>query len=198
MKIRIFVWAVCVLAVAAALFGLENLILQQQIAEKTLRLHVVANSNSQADQAHKLVVRDAVLAQVQTLTADCVDAYEAKTVILENLEQIARSAAQVSPYEIKVSLATERFPTRNYETFSLPAGEYPALRVQIGSAQGENWWCVVFPSLCTAATSDAVEQCAQVGGFEKTESDFISGGEDEYKLRFKTLEWLQKLRKIFS
>ena len=198
MKIRLFAWLLFVFAAAFVLFSSENLLLQQQIAEKTVRLHVVANSDSEADQAHKLEVRDAVLEEVNRLTKGCQDAQEARTVIEENLTCIAQAAAAVSPYEIRVSLGTERFDTRDYDTFTLPAGKYPALRVNIGAAEGKNWWCVVFPSLCTAATSDELEDCAQVGGFNDEETDLITGGEESYTFRFKALEWLQDLFGWFS
>ena len=96
-------------------------------------------------------------------------------------------------YDVQVRLGTEQFETRYYDTFTLPAGEYPALRVNLGKAQGHNWWCVVFPSLCTAATSDALERTAAVGGFDSEETELIEGGEEAYELRFKSFEWLQAL-----
>ncbi len=197
MKLRILLWAILVFGVAFVLFAAENLLLQQEIADKTLRLHVVANSDSEQDQAHKLQVRDAVLEHVSQLTADCKDAKEAETVIAKNLESIADAAKSVSPYEISVSLGNESFDTRYYETFTLPAGEYTALRVNIGEAKGKNWWCVVFPSLCTAATSSSVEDKAQTVGFDDAQTDFITGGEERYTFRFKTLQWLRELRKLF-
>lgn len=197
MKLRILLWAALVFAAAFVLFGAENLLMQRNIASKTVRLHVVANSDSAEDQSHKLTVRDRVLEYVQALTENCVSAEEAKKVISANLTEIADHAAQISTYPISVSLGTERFETRYYDTFTLPAGEYPALRVKIGEAKGKNWWCVVFPSLCTAATGTAVEECAAVGGFDDAESKLIIGGEEHYKLRFKALEWIEHLLKIF-
>ncbi len=197
-KTRIILWLSLVFAAAFVLFGAENLWMQRNIASKTVRLHVVANSDSDEDQAHKLLVRDRVLEFVQELTATCKTAKEAKTVIRTQLPEIANYAAQISSYDIRVSLGTEEFETRYYDSFTLPAGQYPALRVNIGNAQGKNWWCVVFPSLCTAATGTAVEECASVGGFDEAETSLITGGQEKYKLRFKTLEWMRKLRNIFS
>lgn len=198
MKFRIVLWVALVALTAYALFAAESFLMQRSLAEKTVRLHVVANSDSEADQAQKLRVRDAVLQEVATLTKDCTDAAQARTVIGQNLDAIEASAQRVltdegSAYAVRVSLGTEEFDTRYYETFTLPAGKYPALRVHIGAAEGKNWWCVVFPSLCMAATTDAVEEYAAVGGFDETETDFITGGEDKYEFRFKTLEWLQEL-----
>ncbi|MDR0889891.1 MAG: stage II sporulation protein R [Oscillospiraceae bacterium] len=203
MKTRIIVWVAFVALAAFGLYALDAMLMQKELAEKTVRLHVVANSDSQEDQEQKLRVRDAVLEEVGTLTATCKDAQEARTVIAENLEQLQSAAQEVlaaegSSYSVRVSLGVERFDTRYYDTFTLPAGKYPALRVQIGAAQGQNWWCVVFPSLCTAATSDAVEQSAMVGGFDETQTQFITGGEEEYSLRFKTLEWLKSIAAWFD
>lgn len=194
---RILIWVGLVFAVAFVLFGAENLLLQKEIADNTLRLHVVANSDSEEDQAHKLVVRDAVLRHVGALTANCTSADEAEMVISENLLSIQEAAQSVSDYDISVSLGEEAFDTRYYDTFTLPAGQYTALRVNIGQAEGKNWWCVVFPSLCTSATSDAVEQTAQTAGFGDAQTDFVVGGEERYVLRFKTLQWIKNIFDFF-
>ena len=197
MKIRIFIWLAAVFAMAFVLFAAENWILQQGIAENTLRLHVVANSDSEEDQAHKLVVRDAVLTKVEELTANCKGAEDAETVIMQNLSAIEEAAEDVSHYEISVSLGEELFDTRYYDTFTLPAGKYTALRVNIGQAQGKNWWCVVFPSLCTAASAESVSECAQTAGFDEGQTDLVVGGEERYVLRFKTLQWIKNIFDFF-
>lgn len=198
MKMRIVVWILTVALMASGLYAFEALLEQRSLAEKTVRLHVVANSDSDEDQALKLKVRDAVLSEVGTWTADCVNAAEARVVISGHLTQIAETAQQVlrdagRNDDVTVSLGVEQFDTRYYDTFTLPAGQYPSLRVKLGAAKGHNWWCVVFPSLCTAATSNALEKSAEVGGFDAAETELITGGETEYTLRFKTLEWLQKV-----
>lgn len=203
MKIRIFVWGLLVFFVAYALFALESVAVQRSLAEKTVRLHVVANSDSEADQAQKLRVRDAVLQTVGDLTADCQSADEARSVISESLEQIEAAAEETLCREgcdrpVRATLGIEPFATRYYDTFTLPAGQYPALRVTIGEGRGRNWWCVVFPSLCVAATSDTVEEYAEAGGFDPAEADLITGGEEKYELRFKTLDWVQRFLNWFE
>lgn len=203
MKFRILVWLVLVALMAAGLFAAETLLEQKNLASKTIRLHVVANSDSESDQEQKLRVRDAVLQRVSMLTADCSDAQAAQEQIASHLEEIRKTAqnvlyAEQSDYTVEASVGFEEFPTRRYDTFSLPAGSYPTLRINIGQAAGHNWWCVVFPSLCTAATAEELSDCAQTGGYDRTETALITGGEEEYKLRFKTLEWLQKLRQWFQ
>lgn len=198
MKKRFFLWLLLVAFTALVLGSVETLWTQQSLAEKTVRLHVVANSDSENDQAQKLRIRDAVLTEVSALTASCTDAQEARAVLSAHLSEVeaaasAAMAAEEQPYPVAVSLGIEEFPTRYYDTFTLPAGSYPALRVSIGAAGGHNWWCVVFPSLCTAATSDALKTCAEVGGLEDSETELITGGEEKYTLRFKSFEWLQQL-----
>ena len=198
MKFRIFLWVSAVFFSACLIYAGESLLQQRTLAQKTIRLHVVANSDSEEDQKNKLAVRDTVLRQVELLTRDCESAEQARETISENLRRIADAAAEVCNYDVKVSLQKESFETRHYDSFTLPAGEYPSLRIRIGRAQGKNWWCVVFPSLCTPATWEGVEEAALTGGFSREETELILGGEGEYRLRFKTLEWLRELKNWIS
>ena len=198
MKLRIFVWILLVFAAAFVLLGAESWLMQRDLANKTIRLHVVANSDSAEDQAQKLRVRDGIVEAVSHLTADCNTAQEAEAVLSAHLSELTQTAQQVlrqegSDYSAEALLTVEFFSTRNYDSFDLPAGKYPALRVNIGAAEGKNWWCVVFPSLCTAATGEAMEQAAQVGGYDDGEYRLITGGEQRYTLRFKLLEWLAEI-----
>ena len=193
MKSRWIMWILLVFFTAMCLLSVETLWTQHRLAEKTIRLHVVANSDSAEDQAQKLQVRDAVLEQVAQITETCSDAASAKREIALHIDEIREAAQKETAYDVQVRMGTEQFETRYYDTFTLPAGEYPALRVNLGKAQGHNWWCVVFPSLCTAATSDALERTAAVGGFDSEEMELIEGGEEAYELRFKSFEWLQAL-----
>lgn len=193
MKSRWIMWILLVFFTAMCLLSVETLWTQHRLAEKTIRLHVVANSDSAEDQTQKLQVRDAVLEKVAQITETCRDAVSAKKEIALHIDEIREAAQKETAYDVQVRLGTEQFETRYYDTFTLPAGEYPALRVNLGKAQGHNWWCVVFPSLCTAATSDALERTAAVGGFDSEETELIEGGEEAYELRFKSFEWLQAL-----
>ncbi len=194
MKIRILAWLLLVAFTAFCLGAVETLWTQERLADKTVRLHVVANSDTENDQAQKLAVRDAVLPVIGRLTADCANAGQARQVLAAHLPEIRAAAMTASGgRDVAASLAYEAFPTRQYDTFTLPAGTYPSLRIRIGAAQGHNWWCVVFPSLCFAATSDALEECAAVGGFQESETELITGGEETYVIRFKVFEWVQSL-----
>ena len=204
MKKRIFS-LVFVFTLALGLLSCAYLQAQQRrLAGKLIRLHVVANSDSPLDQAIKLRVRDAVLEAAETVMQGADDPEQALLEHLDILEAAAektsrrlnrslnRTANRDEP--IALTYESERFPTRYYETFSLPAGVYRTLRVTIGEGNGHNWWCVVFPSICTAASLDELESAAVSGGFTEGELRMITGADEGYTLKFKTLEWMQKLK----
>ena len=170
---------------------------QQRISEKIIRLHVVANSDSGADQAIKLHVRDAVLAAARQALQGAGDPQQAIAQALPALEAAANAAlaAQGSRETARVSFRRELFPTRDYDTFSLPSGVYRSLRVTIGAGGGHNWWCVIFPSLCVPATADGFVQAAEAGGFTRAEIGLMTQADEGYVLKFRSLELLQALKK---
>lgn len=163
---------------------------QQSFSEKMIRLHVVANSNSDEDQAIKLQVRDAVLEAAEGVTrATLPDALPKLQIVAEDCLRSLGSSCPVT-----VSLGSERFPTRVYDNFSLPAGVYTALRVTIGAGEGENWWCVAFPSICFRATAADLEHAAVSAGFTEQEVALITEAHQGYVLKFKVLELLEQLK----
>ena len=170
---------------------------QQRMSEKIIRLHVVANSDSGADQVIKLHVRDAVLAAAQQALQGADDPQQAIAQALPELEAAANAAlaAQGSRDTARVSFRRELFPTREYDTFSLPSGVYRSLRVTIGAGDGHNWWCVIFPSLCIPATADGFVQAAEAGGFTRAEIGLMTQADEGYVLKFRSLELLQALKK---
>ena len=170
---------------------------QQRMSEKIIRLHVVANSDSGADQAIKLHVRDAVLAAARQALQGAGDPQQAIAQALPQLEAAANAAlaAQGSRDTASVSFRRELFPTRDYDTFSLPSGVYRSLRVTIGAGGGHNWWCVIFPSLCVPATADGFVQAAEAGGFTRAEIGLMTQADEGYVLKFRSLELLQALKK---
>lgn len=164
---------------------------QTQLADHVIRLHVLANSDSEADQTLKLQVRDAVLEQTDTLLAGQQDAKQAASLLQNNLDILTQTAqdeilSRGYAYPVDVRLEETWFPTREYENVSLPAGNYLALRVLIGEAAGKNWWCVVFPSLCLSAVT---ETSLQAAGLSHGDYALISEEEQTYHIRFKTVEW---------
>ncbi len=173
---------------------------QTALAEKVIRLHVLANSDSQADQALKLRVRDRVLAGARPLLAQASNAGEAEVLLsgqLSYLTALARQEVlrQGYDYPVDVTLEDVWFPTRAYDAAALPAGTYRALRVVIGSGEGHNWWCVVFPSLCLPAVSETALQAA---GLSEGDVALITEDTPSYVLRFKTVEWWESLKHTLS
>ena len=169
---------------------------QTALADKLIRLHVVAASDSEEDQALKLQVRDAVLQQLHAILQGVDNREEAEARIRARLDELSRCAEETlqdagKPAPVAVSLAVENFPTREYDTFSLPAGYYTSLRIVIGEGQGHNWWCVVFPPLCTeAATEDEFQDM----GLTEEQQNLICGSGGGYVVRFRAMEWLSSLR----
>ena len=157
---------------------------QTEISDSLVRLHVIAASDEEAEQALKLRVRDAVLAYLAPKLEDAPDRDAAKELLgadLDGIREAAESAAEGRA--VTVTLSRERYPLRQYEGFALPAGEYESLRVVLGEGEGHNWWCVVFPPLCLSAAEG--EKLQSVMGRE----DYgILTEEEGYVLRFRILE----------
>lgn len=189
-------------AAFTALVMLGMLIADRQRLERDLiRLHVVANSDSGEDQAVKLQVRDAILANLDAQIGSFTDIDQAKAYLAAHLPELERIANQVLEQagfaeRAAVSLTDEEFPTRQYDTFSLPAGIYQSLRVVIGEGEGKNWWCVVFPSLCYGATSADVEDMAVSAGFSDPLANTLTR-EDGYEIRFFLLDCLGRVENFF-
>ena len=130
----------------------------EELPQNIVRLHVVANSNSQEDQAVKLLVRDAVLEECARWYQGVDSMEEASAQLCTHLQSIAEVARETlreqgAAYSAAAQVTEMYFPTRDYGDFSLPAGRYRTLRVTLGEGAGKNWWCVVFPSLCLPAAS---------------------------------------------
>ena len=157
---------------------------QTTLSSRLVRLHVIAVSDDDYEQALKLRVRDEVLAYISPRLDGVKSAHDAQRIIAAELDGI-RSAAETAAEgrSVLVTLSEEYYPTRNYEKFSLPAGRYQSLRVILGEGKGHNWWCVVFPPLCISAAEQ--EQAVE------SMSDDMKGivTEDEgYEYKFRILE----------
>jgi stage II sporulation protein R len=183
------------------LWGAWSLSQQDAIERKMIRLHVVANSDSEEDQALKLQVRDRVLAEATALLAQAEDRTAAQSLLQESLPALEQTAEQTlaslgCAEDVTAELEQTEFPTKDYDSFSLPAGKYTALRVVIGSGAGHNWWCVVYPPLCTTAASDW-EETAITAGLDQEDVGLMSetGG---YQLKFRSVELWEELRQWFS
>lgn len=169
---------------------------QVRLASQVIRLHVLANSDSEEDQALKLEVRDRVLETTSALLAGETEPQAAAVLLNQHLDDIAQSAAQEISAQghddrVEVRLEQTWFPTRQYQGISLPAGNYLALRVLIGAAEGHNWWCVVFPNLCLPAVS---ERALEASTLTPGQISLLQEEETSYVFRFKTLELWQSLK----
>ena len=174
-----------VAAVVMGVFAWGIVTDSQELREGLLRLHVVGASDAKADQDVKLLVRDAVLGSLEEGLQDLTDpqaAFDNVQRMLPQVEEAANRCLEAAGFSdtVAVSLTEEAFPTREYDTFSLPAGVYKALRVVIGEGEGRNWWCVVFPQLCTAGP-----EAVQTASLDDRLTDTLTG---EYEIRFWLLE----------
>lgn len=161
------------------------------LSERIIRMHVVAASDEPSEQAVKLEVRDAVSALLTPRLAACPGREEAERAVSESLGEIEEAARRVYGGDVSVTLCREEFPTRVYDTFALPAGEYESLRITLGAGEGHNWWCVVFPPICSAGSEEEV--FARLGN---EDASFITGG--GVVIRFRIAEWLARLAPRFG
>ena len=171
-----------------------------EIRENVLRLHVLANSDNEEDQALKLKVRDALLIESEKVFQNCKTEQEAVVSAKNHIRQFETVALNVVAdngfdYSVKVEVDETWFETRDYEEFSLPAGNYEALRVIIGKGEGHNWWCVMFPSICLPAASG---ENKDFKGVLKENTAEIVEQPKRYKARFKVVEIFEKARKNIS
>lgn len=194
-KVLIFALATLTILCAISLFPIHG---EAAIYDTVVRLHVVANSDSEEDQALKLEVRDAVIAVVSPAVEDCKTQSEAISAIekiIPEIESAARSviAEKGLSYKVSVALGQEYYPTKNYESCAFPEGEYASLRVLIGDSEGQNWWCCLFPPLClSSATSDdqkSNEDAFVSVGLTSDQYKIVTETNNpKYKARFKILE----------
>ena len=135
---------------------------EEEIYESVVRLHVLANSDSEEDQALKLKVRDGILEYTSQLVEDVENVPDAEKILYLNLDSIKEKASAIVRSEgfdqsVSVEIGRESYPTRKYGALSFPAGNYLSLKIMIGDATGQNWWCVLFPPLCLSAAEDTDE-----------------------------------------
>jgi len=196
--VKFLVAAASVILLSAMVISFLPVRGEEKIYGDVIRLHVIANSDSDYDQALKLKVRDAVLKTVSSYPAPA-DTSEAYCAIEEHRADIKESAASVlrecgSDDGVEVYFDKETYPVRYYDGFRLPAGEYTSLRVVIGEGGGHNWWCVLFPPLCTAASEKEREDDFLAAGFTTEQYRLIENSSgSKYKVRFKILEILSEV-----
>lgn len=194
MKKNIVLKLSAVAVIAACVFNIVSFANScEDVRRDVLRLHVVADSDSVTDQQLKLLVRDAVLEKGGELFDGTVTADEAESVITPKTKELEAVALNVLRQNgcnknVTITVGEEYFATRCYEDFTMPAGVYTAVRVNIGSAEGQNWWCVMFPPLCLPAAS------ADADAFFTDDEMKIVSSSPEYEPRFKIVEIYESLK----
>ena len=177
---------------------------EQKIYQDFIRLHVLANSDTEEDQNLKLEMRDYILGDIAALTKNCKDVTEAAEKIrdgLKNIESKAQDFINQKGYDYKVGaiLSREVYPERTYtdelgEVFTFPSGTYNSFIIKIGEAKGKNWWCVLFPPLCLSGTK--IEDELAVAGYSGEQVNILKKDKGaKYEIRFKILEILENLFK---
>ena len=174
------------LAVAAAnLLETEHTL--ETLEDNVIRLHILANSDSLEDQTKKLLVRDAVLRESDNWLSGCRTAEACSAAIREKLPEITQTSEKALRKEgcsdsVSVSFGTTDFPQRSYGDFTLPAGSYQSLNIAIGKAEGQNWWCIMYPALCVPAATLSPKTALPAAAQEMTQSP------EQYEIRLKTLD----------
>ena len=192
--IHLFVLAVIIAGMLLCLPFFDSC---EELTEDVLRVHILANSDSAADQSLKLSVRDRVLEGCSAYYTGCGSKAEALALTRDHLSEIEHIAADEIhrrgfDYPVRAEVGEMFFTTRYYDAFTLPAGCYDALRLTIGDGEGQNWWCVMYPSLCVGAAS------------EREMKDKLDDGEyqvvteAQYDFRFKLVEYWERLRSCFA
>ncbi len=196
MKFRaliIFTSLVLLMTVCSAAFPVNG---EVELYDKLIRLHVLANSDSEEDQRLKLKVRDAVLEYTEDAVSSCKSVDEAKNVMensKDNIQAVCEKAISDAGFDYPVSIrfGYEKYPEKTYNSVTLPSGDYYSVRVMIGEAEGHNWWCVLFPPLCVGAAKDE-RAVMTAAGLTKNEVDILTENEGEkYVLKFRIIEFFR-------
>lgn len=169
--------------------------------DNVIRLHVIANSDTDEDQALKLFVRDRILEYADRALSDIETKTDAEASVADALDEIEAAAAEaIADYgadrSVKATLTTESYPRRSYGTVTLPEGKYTSLRIIIGDGDGQNWWCVLFPRMCTrpAVSAEAQEDEFIEAGFTPSQYKIITDSENKrYTVKFRIIELVKNL-----
>ncbi|MDE5669985.1 MAG: stage II sporulation protein R [Eubacterium sp.] len=170
----------------------------ERISDDVFRLHILANSDNEEDQALKLKVRDAILVKGQNVFTDCSSLEEIINSCENNIDLFEKTARECIKnngydYSVKAYVDKEYFNTREYEEITLPSGIYNALKIEIGEAQGHNWWCVMFPAICLSAVSDS-----EMNNILDEEEIELINSDNKYEIRFKIVEIYEKIKSKLS
>lgn len=185
---------ICAIALSFARFETQC----DELRDGVLRLHIIANSDTKQDQELKLAVRDEILKNSTDIFKNCntvEDAILTADSKIDDINEIANNVLKQNgfDYDARVSVGDKYFDTREYDDFTLPAGTYKSLVVDLGDAKGKNWWCVVFPCVCVPSASDS-----KLSDSVSDESANTAENAPKYKIKFKSMEIYEKIKKLFS
>lgn len=170
--------------------------MSESISQKVFRLHILANSDSDEDQQLKLRVRDKILQESEKMFSSCNSVDEAINISRESIDKLKNISRQVIAYynydyDVRAYVTKEYFETREYDNFTLPAGIYDCLKIEIGQGKGHNWWCVMYPSVCISGCTDDFDSTL-------TEDEKRLIESDNYVIKFKVVEIYEKIKSKFT
>lgn len=206
LKRFLIIFLLFIVYILLSVFSYSNAV-SSDIADSVFRLHVIANSNSTEDQNLKYLVRDALIKYMNSICENISSKEDAINLAYENKDKFYNIAKKVIEdngfnYDINIDIGNFSFPTKTYGDIALPAGFYDALKVEIGSSSGQNWWCVMFPSLCFVDMSEGVvpEESKEnlQDNMEEENYNLISSNTFEFKLKFKLVELFENVKIIMA
>lgn len=194
LRLALFCGLLCAIFVSFAQFNAAC----DDLRTNVLRLHIIANSDSEPDQELKLKIRDKLLEDSGELFEESEDINSAVLKAEGSIEKIEQTANEVIKangflYSAKAEVADSYFETREYDDFTLPAGTYKSLIITLGEGEGKNWWCVVFPEICLPAATDR-----ELGDVTRRQSAYIAENPSRYKIAFKSVEIYEDIKKLFK
>lgn len=197
---KLFIKSACIAFVLTVIYSMIPFQTEcKEISDEVFRLHILANSDKDYDQELKLKVRDKVLIYTESLFEKAQSKEEAESLISNNLQDICNTAQKEVTdngydYSVTAQITKMYFTTRTYESYTLPSGMYDALRITIGSGEGHNWWCVMYPSICISSEESQDEAAKET--FNDNQYDIVKNEKYEYK--FKIVEIFEKICSYFS
>lgn len=197
---KLFIKSACVAFVLAVIYSVIPFQAEcTKLPDDVFRLHIVANSDSDSDQAIKLKVRDKVLEYTSDIYCNAKSKQSAEALTAQNLSEIKRIAEKTLKdngfnYTAKAEITNMYFDTRHYDDYTLPSGKYDALRITLGSGSGKNWWCVMYPSICISSSENADEKAKEI--FDEGEYNIVKNEKFEYK--FKIVEFFEFFCSLFA
>lgn len=206
LKRFLIIFLLFIVYILISVFSYSNAV-SAGISENIFRLHVIANSDSYEDQNLKYLVRDALIEYMNSICEAISSKEEAIKIAKENKGEFYNIAKKVIydngfNYDVNIDIGNFSFPTKTYGDIALPAGFYDALKVEIGSSKGQNWWCVMFPSLCFVDISEGIvpEESKQnlQDNMEEENYNLISSDTFEFKLKFKLVELFENAKIIMA